>query len=1132
METNLLTPGAPRARFSNGTTVQVPGHTAQVAQWTNERAAARSYRLPAEEDTAPYLRAALEELEIYEQETIHVSVRDARFSGSDEIVLRPAPTTDGVQVILYQDESGGLSWHLPDRGVEPSRLRGGGHRFTINGRTRAARRLVHQTNFVPPLRGPITKWARKIFKIIVIPLAKIVGSPIRAIVGKIEARHRPERLRALMPNNYKNSSADLFSDWNSLKSGRALLIIHGVFSNTHGMLSGLAPSHFEHLWQSYQGRVLAYDHFTVTKDPLQNAKDLLRALQQAPVNATFDVLCHSRGGIVARSVIEQLDHTPGMFEKVFFAGTPNAGSRLADSSHLVDMLDVFTNLLTMIPDGPVAFSIEVILAIIKLLAYAGARELPGIAAMSTSGYIPDVLNRGQRGGAYAAAATNYEPDPDHDNAFFNGRFADYIIDSVFDNKANDLVVPTDGVWKKNGHPSFPIQNPLLFDKSDRVWHTEFFRRQETVEAICDHFELPQLSNVPPRERHRLAKRDSITRAPKTARKIRSTFEDVLERTSVPTLRTISPFGGSRTRGSVILARAEAPGGGQLGGYLPRASARPPRGAGGKKKGGGGGGRPRASGRPVSVRRLPKRKSKTPPSDLPAIEVTRQPHIDFHEQVRAGQKLDLIVRLEDLIGADVSPHFKTRFEAGESSVTVSVTLHAPGFDVEPQGEISMVIMRQREAKLERVRFVVTARDPGPQPVHRSLTADFWVKGTCIGSVTHGTVVVPADWTGPAPSDGRSSAKPIEVSNEARLDCDLQLFVQGLNTEGKPPFHLSVRNETRGFEYPLRYMGTIEFPDLAKYLTDYFEEQINNYPSFAPKKQLEKALEAWEAGFVKALDALGKRLWTFLPQAFRDEYFRLYEAEAPVRSVAVHSDEMMFPWELVIPHDVRNGKQVVLRQLGVAHVLGRWKPSLTTRPRPQKYPINTFVVLNPTYSSDPLPWSATEIDELKKLLPKFTVVNADRPAVDKLLRRNDVRLVHFSGHGNYDPTNADLNHLILKDGKRLNAIDFTGSTLAGEGSPIIYLNACSVGQTGPTVGYMGGFAAICLEAGCSGIIAPYWPINDKRAMEFSRDLYQALRDGHSIGEALQELRMAHPTDSTYLAYSYFGDPWARTVFPGLS
>ena len=85
---------------------------------------------------------------------------------------------------------------------------------------------------------------------------------------------------------------------------------------------------------------------------------------------------------------------------------------------MVDMLDVFTNLLTSFPDGPVMYSIEILLAIVKLLACSSERGLPGLRAMGTKDYVQQVLNRGAQPSPaqYAAAAANYSPDPASDTS--------------------------------------------------------------------------------------------------------------------------------------------------------------------------------------------------------------------------------------------------------------------------------------------------------------------------------------------------------------------------------------------------------------------------------------------------------------------------------------------------------------------------------------------------------------------------------------------------------------------------------------------------------------------------------------------------------------------------------------------
>src|SRR5205807_1840535 len=120
-----------------------------------------------------------------------------RSAAADTVVVRPAPANDGPQVVLYVDESGGMSWHFPDgfdgrrsnRAAAQHDVQARGARFTIPTRTAAAHRSLVEREVGALPRGPITKLGRKLFKVLVIPIAsKVLGSPLSAIVGAVERR--------------------------------------------------------------------------------------------------------------------------------------------------------------------------------------------------------------------------------------------------------------------------------------------------------------------------------------------------------------------------------------------------------------------------------------------------------------------------------------------------------------------------------------------------------------------------------------------------------------------------------------------------------------------------------------------------------------------------------------------------------------------------------------------------------------------------------------------------------------------------------------------------------------------------------------------------------------------------------
>jgi hypothetical protein len=518
----------------------------------------------------------------------------------------------------------------------------------------------------------------------------------------------------------------------------------------------------------------------------------------------------------------------------------------------------------------------------------------------------------------------------------------------------------------------------------------------------------------------------------------------------------------------------------------------------------------------------------------AGELRRDPSIDFHAKVTEGEANELTVLLNEVEGGR-DALIAIALAEGAESASLGVTLSAPGFDVAPR-ERTMTVSRHRDPQAEKAVFRLTARHPGDAPVKREIRADFWLGNSCVGSASHWTMVAPKGYRGQADVDGRSEGSRISVSPIPRRDCDLVIRVEGRDESGKPPFSIRLDIAIPGQTVKGLYVGELDLSgDLSSFFNRFLEGEFQGYPdpdSRMSDEEFKQAFEAWRQTFILDLNAFGRTLWDMLPERFRDEYLRLRENGTPPRSISIYSDETLFPWELVIPYGQIGGVHRELEPLGAAHVLGRWRPGLATMPSSQTLVVRSFRVLNPSYPPPyDLRWSIEEVERLRKIIPNLTVVSpADRFTVEReVLQQPGIQILHFSGHGDYDPALADLNSIELEKGGKLQAFMIRGTRLGAEAHPILYLNACSAGKAGPSVGRMGGFAASCLTSGCSGIIAPYWPINDDRAADFSSALYTKLNQGRAIGEALQELRQENPDDPTFRAYAYLGDPWTRPVFP---
>src|SRR6185436_18366810 len=103
----------------------------------------------------------------------------------------------------------------------------------------------------------------------------------------------------------------------------------------------------------YNGRVFAFNLFTLSKTPAENAAELLRGLADRPHQ--FDVITHSRGGLVLRNLIES---DPGGLSRRLKLGhavlvaAPNDGTPLVTPERWEQTIGWFANLLELFPENP------------------------------------------------------------------------------------------------------------------------------------------------------------------------------------------------------------------------------------------------------------------------------------------------------------------------------------------------------------------------------------------------------------------------------------------------------------------------------------------------------------------------------------------------------------------------------------------------------------------------------------------------------------------------------------------------------------------------------------------------------------------------------------------------------------
>jgi hypothetical protein len=302
---------------------------------------------------------------------------------------------------------------------------------------------------------------------------------------------------------------------------RILLMIHGTFSSTRGSFGGLCDG----TGQDFLTRALAaydaivgYDHRSLSRLPRDNAgmiRDLL--VETAwPEPPEIDVICFSRGGLVARELVERLLPTSeftGTIAKVIFVATTNAGTELARPENWGDLVDTYTTLacnavralgavagwITGVVGGELINSIG---AFVKALADTAIKDriIPGLAAMDPTGEVVKTLNTTplpERAGpapTYYRITSFFSASADIPAALRGGLadaakafLADRITTRLYRGIHSDLVVnnpSTDTL-----HPDLRYSGNLHFDANGAVYHVNFFFQEPVHRQLMTWLDL-------------------------------------------------------------------------------------------------------------------------------------------------------------------------------------------------------------------------------------------------------------------------------------------------------------------------------------------------------------------------------------------------------------------------------------------------------------------------------------------------------------------------------------------------------------------------------------------------------------------------------------------------------------------
>ncbi|HEY7522525.1 MAG TPA: alpha/beta fold hydrolase [Candidatus Limnocylindrales bacterium] len=430
---------------------------------------------------------ALEQLEMQTDRTI--VVEDPRESAGRSAATRggrretapvlslavPGPTEGREQVVLAVDEHGIASWRFGT--AEEAR----GVRAARNTRRYEIPRVVARPEGEAATRGLIPGLT-KVIRVISFPIAKAVGQAARFAAREWDVQRHPPRLRSYGP---KGTLADLDDKGlGRLSKGRALLFVHGTFSTTEGAFGRLPATTFAELNRRYAKRVFAYDHPTIADDPFENARRFFSLIGDRRLD--LDIVCHSRGGLVARSIAERpgdlADLSPGVsVRSIVLVGVPSNGTILAKAKYWNELLDRMTTLINLVPGPGIPDILETVLAVVRSIAVETAENLEGLDAMAPGGDFLKRLNTGPANpkARYRAIVSDFEPRSPGIKAWLN----DVVRDRIFDGKPNDMMVSIESMTAANGSGRFPVTDIRAFKAAEGIEHAAYFPEGATSKAL-------------------------------------------------------------------------------------------------------------------------------------------------------------------------------------------------------------------------------------------------------------------------------------------------------------------------------------------------------------------------------------------------------------------------------------------------------------------------------------------------------------------------------------------------------------------------------------------------------------------------------------------------------------------------
>jgi CHAT domain len=233
----------------------------------------------------------------------------------------------------------------------------------------------------------------------------------------------------------------------------------------------------------------------------------------------------------------------------------------------------------------------------------------------------------------------------------------------------------------------------------------------------------------------------------------------------------------------------------------------------------------------------------------------------------------------------------------------------------------------------------------------------------------------------------------------------------------------------------------------------------------------------------------------------------------------------PWELLYDRKNRrffaqSDRTPVVRYLDVNH---------PPRPLAVQGPLRILAVISSPHDLPPLDveheWSKIhEVLAERECMGRVVVDRLPYPSLSELqkwLRRHEVHVLHFVGHGDFDGRTGDGTLAFCGPLGRMapvTSVQLGAHVRDHDPLRLVVLNACRTATT-DNMDTFSGMAQGLIQQEAAAVVAMQFPISDGAAIAFTTDFYGALADGEPVDQALASARKALLTD--------FCHEWATPV-----